>query len=122
MEDLYFSFFNVFCLFIWFNTEAFIEYIRYIPYINNFLKVKQYIAYQKNDDSLNYPLYLTVYYNNFFTKLISCPYCLLFWVNLLSLGLLNNIMFIFVNYVISLILYSVVILIVKKYESINNKF
>jgi hypothetical protein len=121
MVDLYFCFFNVFCLFIWFNTEAFIEYIKYIPFLNKLLKVKQYIEYQKSSNSLNYPLYLAVYYNNFFTKLVSCPYCLLFWVNLLSLLLLNNIMFIFINYVVSLVLYSSVILIVKKYESINNK-
>lgn len=121
MIDIYYCFLNVFCLFIWFHTEAFIEYIRYIPPLSKLLKVKEYIEFQKTKDYLNYPLYLSVYYNNFFTKLISCPYCLLFWINILSLLLLDNKIFIFVNYVISLVIYIIVIIMVKKYESINNK-
>ena len=112
MKDLYYCFFNVFLLFVWFNTEAFIEYMRYIPYINELLKIKQYIEYQKKNNCLNYPLYLVVYYNNFFTKLISCPYCLLFWVNISSSYLLSDNIFIFVNYIISLILYSILVIII----------
>jgi hypothetical protein len=117
MKDLYFSFFNVFCLFIWFNTEAFIEYFKYIPIINKLLKIKEYYKYQLTGGNLNYPVFLQVNYNNFFTRLISCVYCLLFWINTISLIYINNYLIFFGNYILSIIIYYILLLIIKKYNN-----
>jgi hypothetical protein len=105
MQDILFSFFNAFWLFIWFNTEAFLEYIKYLPKIRDLFKIKEFKEYQLKAGVLTYPTYLQVYYNNFLTRLISCPYCLLFWINLSTIGLLMNVYFFFVNYVISVVIY-----------------
>jgi hypothetical protein len=113
MSDLYLCFFNVFCLFIWFKTEAFIEYSKYIPFLNKTFKIKEYYNYQFNGGNLSYPLFLQVNNNNFFTRLISCPYCLNFWVNLVTLPLLSNIVIFFVNYVLSIIIYSILLKLIK---------
>ena len=117
MIDIIFTFYNVFWLFIWFNTEAFIEYFKYIPKIRNLLKIKEFKDYQFKNGNLTYPVYLQVYYNNFFTRLISCPYCLLFWVNLTTIMILDNKYFFFVNYVISIVIYYILLLIIKKYNN-----
>jgi hypothetical protein len=116
MEDILFSFYNVFWLFIWFNTEAFIEYFKYIPFLNNSFKIKNYYKYQSTGGNLTYPVFLQVNYNNFGTRLISCPYCLLFWINLSSLFFIDNLISFFINYIISMILYCVMMIIIKKYE------
>jgi len=117
MADIYISFFNVFCLFIWFKTEAFIEYCKYIPILNKYLKIEEYRKYQFSGGNLEYPIYLQVNYNNFFTRLISCVYCLLFWVNLLTILILDNFIIFFVNYVVSLVIYYMVLFLIKKYEN-----
>lgn len=119
MTDIIFTFYNVFWLFIWFNTEAFIEYCKYIPKVRDYLKIKEFKDHQFKGGILNYPVYLQVYHNNFFTRLISCPYCLLFWINLTTFMILYNKYFFFVNYVVSVVMYYIVLVIIK-YE--NNNF
>lgn len=116
MIDIIFSFYNVFWLFIWFNTEAFIEYMSYIPKIRNLLKVKEFKKHQSEGGILTYPVYLQAYHNNFLNRLISCPYCLLFWINLTTFSLLINKYFFFVNYVISVVIYYIMLILIKKYE------
>lgn len=113
MADLYLCFFNVFGLFIWFKTEAFIEYFKYIPILNKFLKIKEYYNYQFNGGELSYPLFLQTNNNNFFTRLISCPYCLNFWLNLVTLSILNNKLIFFVNYILSIVIYSILLKLIK---------
>lgn len=117
MTDIIFSFYNAFWLFIWFNTEAFIEYCKYIPKIKDLLKLKEFKDYQFKGGILNYPIYLQVNYNNFFTRLISCPYCLLFWINSTTFLMLNNKYFFFVNYIISIVIYNILLIFIKTYES-----
>lgn len=117
MTDIIFTFYNVFWLFIWFNTEAFIEYGKYMPKIKDLLRIEEFKNYQFKGGILNYPTYLQVNYNNFFTRLISCPYCLLFWINLTTFLMLNNKYFFFVNYIISTVIYIALV----KLTKINNE-
>lgn len=69
-------------LIVWFNTEAFVEYVDLfkIP----FFKVKEYVAAKQNDCSLTYHTYLLYNYNNFFVRLVTCPICTTAWLSLLS--------------------------------------
>lgn len=66
---------SVICiLIIWFQTEAIVEY-------GKLLMPKLFSGYNNMTYS-SYPEYLQAEHNNFFTRLISCPFCLGFWVAL----------------------------------------
>lgn len=94
-------------LVLWFNTDAFIEYVKLFKL--PFFKVNQYMLYKEEKDcSVDYHTYLLLKHNNFFVRLITCPICLTFWLTLLICGFsgvaILNFPFIFIC---SLILYYV---------------
>lgn len=68
-------------LIIWFKTDAFIEYVKLFR-LNNWFKVNQYIDLALADPSYTYIDFLIEYYNNFFTRLITCPICTSVWLGL----------------------------------------
>ena len=93
-------FWSVLIMFIWFETDAFVSYF---PFINS---VKKWEKYKKEiNPELNYPDYLMINYPGFFTKLISCQSCLLFWI-VLPLSI-SNISIFPINYVLSWILFRI---------------
>jgi hypothetical protein len=68
----------VLCMFLWFNTDAFQHYFKWVP----FLKIKDYENYTKiSSGRIKYPDFLFLQSDNFFTKLISCKPCLCFWLS-----------------------------------------
>lgn len=69
-------------LVIWFNTEAFVEYSHLLKI--KWFKVKDYLIAKETDFTLTYHSYLLQKYNSFFTRLITCPFCLNFWLILLG--------------------------------------
>ena len=69
-------------LIIWFNTEAFVEYSQVLKF--KWFKVYDYIVAKETDFTLTYHSYLLQKYNSFFTRLITCPYCLNFWMILIG--------------------------------------
>ena len=77
-------------LIIWFETEAFVEYMQLfrIP----FFKINEYIKEKNNDCTLDYHTFLITHYNTFFVRLITCPICTSFWLTVICY-ILNNIMF-----------------------------
>ena len=79
---IYLIFLFVFILVIWFNTEAFVEYIHALKL--NWFKINDYLNEKESDFTLTYHSYLLKYHNNFFTKLITCPFCLNFWLILIG--------------------------------------
>ena len=93
-------------LVIWFKTEAFIEYFKLFK-LTRLFKIKDYLDYKKSNPSMEYIDYLIVKHNCFFTKLITCPYCINFWLSLLAILLFGT--FSFTNlgmvYIFSLIFY-----------------
>jgi hypothetical protein len=76
--DLKFIFINLFLLIVWFKTEAFIEYCKYIPIFKNLFKIHEYYKFRLSQD-VSYPDFLVIKYNNFFTRLVSCYKCMNFW-------------------------------------------
>lgn len=91
-------------LIIWFNTEAFVEYSRllHLPLV----KVKEYLAAKEKDCTLSYHTYLLFNYNNFFTRLITCPICTSFWLSII-IGICADLNFIDypILFILSLYLY-----------------
>jgi hypothetical protein len=91
-------------LIIWFNTEAFVEYSRllHLPLV----KVKEYLFAKKRDCTLSYHTFLLINYNNFFTRLITCPICTSVWLSII-VGIFTQLLFIYypMLFICSLYLY-----------------
>ncbi len=68
-------------IFIWLDTEAFQSYFKYLN-IKNIFNFNEFFSLYNEGEIDNYAEFLNHKYNNFFTKLISCPICLGFWLNL----------------------------------------
>ena len=65
-------------LLLWFNTDAFVEYIRLL-HLGGFLHIDEFVEAAVDDPAATYPEFMVARYPNFFTKLVSCPKCLTFW-------------------------------------------
>ncbi len=75
---IFMIFWVVMLMFLWFNTDAFQHYFKWVP----FLKIKEYENYTKiSNGRIKYPDFLFLQKNNFLTKLISCKPCFCFWIS-----------------------------------------
>lgn len=72
-------FVSAFFLFIWFETEAVLEYAKLFR-LDSLFFTKEYEEAKKTIEDLTYPSYLEIYQKNFINKILSCAYCLCTWV------------------------------------------
>lgn len=93
-------------LLIWFNTEAFETYFKYIPF--DIFKLKSYYKAKSKDITLDYIHYLIYNHSCFFVKLITCPICLNVWLSILSCLIFANIIYVPTVCLLSLALYLVI--------------
>lgn len=114
MNDILYAFPIIFCLIIWFNTEAFVEYFRYIPILNKKFYIKMYLATKDKMIDLKYLDFIVMEKNCFFTRLISCPLCLNTWLNIFCLPFYSKFIYFFINFIISITAYYAIILLKKK--------
>jgi hypothetical protein len=95
---------SAFGLIIWFRTEAVKEYFELFN-MTHLFKLNEFIDYKKNiNSSVDYPDFLLSKYNNFLTRLLSCPFCLNFWFNLILCSILG-IYYFPITYILSLTIY-----------------
>jgi len=121
IDNIIYSFVSVFILIIWFNTEAFVEYAKYIPILRDIFLINKYINSKLTIQNLKYLDFLVMEKNCFFTRLISCPICVNTWTNIFLAFFLTNPLYFFVNFTISTVIYYSITLLNKKiYESSNN--
>ena len=66
-------------LLVWFRTEAWLEYARLL-HLKALSFYEDFDEKKKMDVTLTYHLYLRMYHNNFFVRLVTCPICLAVWV------------------------------------------
>lgn len=104
---------NLLLLTVWFQTNAFIEYAKILVVGNKFLKVDEFEG-ESRMTGVNYPEFLQLNYNCFFTRLISCPYCILFWLCVVQSTATSNPLIGIVVYYPTIFLYFLLQLIVKK--------
>lgn len=64
-------------LLVWFDTDAFIEYVKLFK-LEKWFKVDQFLEIEQSPD-FGYREFLLEYHNNFFTRLIACPICTSVW-------------------------------------------
>jgi hypothetical protein len=103
MEGIIYSFLNASFLFFLYETEAFVEYIKLFR-LNKFFEIDKYEEYL---DSVGggYWEYLTFESPTFLRKLVSCPLCVSFWLNLGCLSLYGSWVFLVINFWLTLFLY-----------------
>jgi|GEM_PF-2074120 len=79
-----------------YSTNVVWEYLTLLSKILNFNSAKKYfqgiLLLEAAKNSPNYITYISSTYNNFFTRLISCPICSGFWLSLLSSVVLGNVL------------------------------
>jgi hypothetical protein len=95
---------NIMILLIWFKTDAFLEYMSLFR-IKGLTKIKHFEEYKKINPTISYLNFIKIKFPNFFTKLITCPYCLSFWTALGICFLFNNILFLPLYYIGSIFVY-----------------
>ena len=104
-------FWVIFLLFIWFDTDAFIQYSKLFKLSEKF-KIDSWESYRL-ENNISYLDYLSIKHKNFLTKLISCRPCFTVWIVLFVCTLYCSILQFPIIYVISYILYKLMIKYVK---------
>jgi len=115
MIDLIYVFVPATALIVWFETNAFVEYCRALKVGLEFFGVKKYKRWEEK--GLSYPEFLAINDNTFFNRLISCPVCLNFWLNLFFVLFHGNIYVFCAGYCISLLVYFLLKLIMVRGNS-----
>jgi hypothetical protein len=62
-------------LFVWFNTNAFVEYMQLLR-LSRFFRIHEYVEVVSSDPSLAYHEYIASNYVGFFPRLFNCSKCL----------------------------------------------
>ena len=105
-------------LIAWFNTSALVDYIKLFRLTKlTYLKEYEEFKFECPDSEATFLEFSYVKEPTFINKLLSCPYCLCFWVSLIcSFIATANPLLVFVCYPISLVLYLAFIKIFLKDE------
>ena len=81
MEHIFYSFLASAILFFLYQTDVLVEYVRLFK-LNKLFVLDKYDAHVDKFPDSSYWDFLLFEYNGFSTKLLSCPVCLNFWLNL----------------------------------------
>lgn len=81
---LYLIGFVVVLAYIWFNTKAFEEYSSILNFKLFYMDDYKVTKKKFPNTDLKYQDYLLFKHNNFFTRLVSCPICLIPWLSLVT--------------------------------------
>jgi len=100
-------FWVVFILFIWFNTDAFIQYGKLLK-LDKITKINLWESYRLTNPKITYLEYLSIKHRGFFTKLITCKPCLNFWITLIICLLFDSLIQFPVIYMLSYITHKLI--------------
>lgn len=107
-------------MYIWFKTDALLEYFKYIDFFSRIFKIKEYYIFREKYNNIGYHTFLIINYNNFFIRLITCPSCIGVWLTMISTIFYDNKYNFFSNFAYLLILYYVISILKDKHDRINN--
>ena len=106
-----------FFLLIWFESDI-VQTIGKLTNTRNLLKLPEFEKYKLEEDVMsNYANFLYAKYPGYLTKLISCPICLCFWSNLITITTFvyyigypieYSLILLPINYIFSLLLYLII--------------
>lgn len=90
----------LFILFVWFETDAFLEYSRLLK-LSRLFKIDRFDEQRILNPKAYYLTFLRKNYNNFFIRLITCLSCLTFWLSLLCCIIFQNLICLPIVYLLS---------------------
>ena len=70
-----------FFMFIWFNTDAPVEWCPG-KFLKKILKIDDFLIFKKDNPKSDYLNYLRIYHNSFIVRLVTCKPCFLFWLTI----------------------------------------
>ena len=108
IEVIFIPFLVALVLLIWLHSEAFVEYATLFSG-NRFFYIDDFKEKQKKDPTLDWIRYLQLYHDTLFVRLITCPMCLSFWLTLFACVVMDNLIFLPIYYIASLIIYKLTI-------------
>jgi hypothetical protein len=104
------------------NTNVVWEYLTLISKLLNFKTCNNFfdgiLLLKSAENHDNYLLYINSIYNNFITRLISCPICVGFWLSLIVSLICKNILLLAPIAYFSLFLYYIIKILTKKSATI----
>ena len=113
MEHLVYSFLNASLLFYMYDTDAFVEYVRLFK-LNKFFKIEKYEKYLDTFHEGNYWDYLVYEKKTFLRKLLSCPFCVSFWMNIICFACHKESVMFIVSLWLTVFLYLVLKVLLKR--------
>tara|TARA_Y100001937_G_scaffold109591_1_gene154406 strand:+ start:32663 stop:33037 length:375 start_codon:yes stop_codon:yes gene_type:complete len=117
VDVLFLSFCCASVLFIWLETNAFYEYVRYFNLGGTWSYKYEEYKKQNKFSQINLPAYLALSHDCFSVRLITCSICLSFWLNLfLNLFIFEIVYFPF-TFVLSLSVYYLLTIMKNKLEN-----
>lgn len=95
-----------FLMFIWFHTDAFVEWCPG-KFLKKILKIDDFWIFKTENPKADYLNYLRIHHNTFLVRLVSCKPCFIFWITL-PLVALSGLWISFAKvYLISYIVYKI---------------
>ncbi len=111
MEFILQIFWVNFILFIWFETDGFIEYCKLFR-IHKIFKIDRFETYKKESNpNITYLSYIRQKHQSFISRLVSCVPCLNFWIVLFVCYIFSSLLLYPLVYLISYVVYKIL----KKY-------
>ena len=108
-----YSFSVALVLIIWFETDAFVEYLSFLRVGRRFFKLDRH-AELREKMGMSYSDFLSMNYDNFFINLITCPICLAIWLNIFLIFSHESLSLFVVSTYISLSLYFIFKILMRK--------
>ncbi len=105
-------FYVVFLLYVWFDTDGFIEYSKFLNLDRKF-KINLWEDYREINPRLDYLAYMRLKHSSFFIKLVTCKQCLCFWIVLISCVFFKNFFYFPVIYMLSYLIYNLICKLIK---------
>lgn len=76
-------------IYVWLDTDGIREWAKVFRL--KFFKYQEYETFQKsNYPAKDYATFLLLKHNNFLTRLVTCPYCLAVWLNIIGMCVINK--------------------------------
>ena len=111
MEFILQVFWVNFILFIWFETDGFIEYSKLFR-LHKLFKVDRFEVYKKESNpNISYHSYLRQKHKSFISKMVTCVPCLNFWIVLITCLVFKSLIIYPILYLVSYVIYKIL----KKY-------
>ena len=99
-------FYVVFLMFVWFETDAFVEYSKLFR-LSSFFKIDDWEKYREINHRISYLEYLRIKHCSFFVKMLTCRQCLAFWLVLVTYSYFDGVVFFPAVYILSYLVYAV---------------